>query len=158
MIHTQPFRCKWSQFCLNSCHLYVHSFAINDCSLPTDGNVSFFTKGVKAHLQSLLVCSMRLSQLHVRVEEMILRRQTQKGEEGWERRWEDDRVADWSKGFLSPPAMPSVHARLSPLVFEHTTHNALCLWFLQLHHVSGVHLFCIKVRGKGTMGKWLVPH
>lgn len=86
-------------------------------------------------------------------EEMILTRQTQKGEEGWERRWEDDRVADWSKGFLSPPAMPSVHARLSPLVFEHTTHNALCLWFPQLHRVSGVHLFCIKVRGKGTMGK-----
>lgn len=86
-------------------------------------------------------------------EEMTLRRQTQKGEEGWERRCEDDRVADWSKGFLSPPAMPSVHARPSPLVFKHTTHNALCLRFPQSHRMSGVHLFCIKVRGKDTMGK-----
>lgn len=65
---------------------------------------------------------------------------------------ENDRVADWSKGLCGPPTMPSVHARPSPLVFQLTPHSALCLYVPKSHCMSGVHLFCIKVNGKDTMG------
>lgn len=51
-----------------------------------------------------------------------------KGGKGWGgKKKQDDRVAAWSEGFLSPPAIPSVNVRPAPLVFLHTTHNALWL-------------------------------
>ncbi len=80
------------------------------------------------------------------------------GEKGWEGWREDDRGADWSKGLLPPPAMPSVHVRPNPfgvltlLIRKYTSHNSLCLCVPHSHCMSGVHLFCIKVSGKDATG------
>lgn len=95
-----------------------------------------------------------------RRDEEMQRRRTEKGSgdggKGWEGWREDDRGADWPKGLLSPPAMPSVHVRpnsfVTLLTREDTSHNALCLCVPQSQCMSGVHLFCIKVSGKDATG------
>lgn len=86
------------------------------------------------------------------------RRKKGKGEKGREVWRRDDRGADWSKGLSPPPASPSVHVRPKPfgiltlLMWEYSSQNALYLCVLQSHFMSGVHLFCIKVSGKGETG------
>lgn len=66
---------------------------------------------------------------------------------GWK---EVNRGADWSKGLLSPPAMPSVHMRpnlfclLSILIREYAFKNALCLC---------VHLVTLHVRSSSILHK-----
>lgn len=145
----------------------MYCFETNGQLLPIGGNLSLSLSVLSfgAYLQNFNVCQMRFFTAGVYVKEKTWRNaedndvtglwEREKGWEGWR---EDDRGADWSKGLLSPPAMPYVQLRPNPfgvltrLMREYTSQNALYLCIPQSHFMSGVHLFCIKVSGKDATG------